>query len=79
MFTLMFWKQTAERAAKTAGQFGVAALGAVVFTNAREMFNGFALVGFAMLTGAVLSLLTSLASISVGDKGTPSLVSAEEG
>jgi hypothetical protein len=77
MFTLLFWKQTAERAVKTAGQTGVLALGTVVFTNVEQVISAASLVGLGMLFGAVLSVLTSLASINIGDSGTPSLVSAE--
>jgi len=78
MFTLLFWKQTAERAAKTAAQFGVTALGTVVFTNVEQVISAVQLVGFGMLFGAILSALTSIASISIGDKGTPSLIPGEE-
>lgn len=70
MFTLAFWKAAAERAAKTAGQVGLLVAGADL-VNALD-FDWLRLLGF-MLGGAVLSLITSLASAKVGYAG-PSLV-----
>jgi hypothetical protein len=71
MFSKLFWKDTFERAVKTAAQFGIGALGADfvnIFTLTWESFAG------ALGAGAVLSLLTSLASGYVGPKDSPSLV-----
>lgn len=77
MFTVVFWKLAAERALKTAGQMGVLALGTVAFTNVEQVISAGKLVGLGMLFGAVLSILTSMASVNVGDKGTPGLISEE--
>lgn len=74
MFTLLFWKQTAERALKTAGQFGVVSLGTVAWTDVDQVISGGKFVGLGMLFGAGLSVLTSLASANIGTPGTPSLV-----
>lgn len=77
MFTLLFWKQAAERALKTAGQFGVLAIGTVAFTNVEQVIPTGKAVGLSMLFGAALSVLTSMASVNIGGKGSPSLVSEE--
>jgi uncharacterized membrane protein len=77
MFTTRFWQATAERAVKTAAQFGLTAWGAVTFTKVGEVVNTGIALGLALLFGAVLSVLTSLASINVGVKGTPSLLPKE--
>ena len=74
MFTSRFWKGALERAGKTAAQFALGALGATVFTSVGEVVGTGQAVGFAALFGAIASLLTSVASIDVGDKGTPSLI-----
>lgn len=74
MWTKKFWQKAAERAVKTAGQFGVGALGMTVFTNVDQVVNGGALVGFAMLFGGVSSVLTSMASIPFGPEDSPSVV-----
>lgn len=71
MFTKRFWVETAERAAKTAGQAFLLAVGA-------DQLNVLAgdwptLLGFAA-GGAVLSVATSMASVKVGPEGTPSVV-----
>ena len=71
MFTADFWKRAAERAVKTAAQSAILVWGG-------DQVNAFTanwgdVAGFA-LGGAVLSLLTSLASAPFGDKGKPSLV-----
>jgi|GEM_PF-5381881 len=74
MFTASFVKSAAERALKSAGQFGAGAWGLTVFTSVDQIINAFALVGAAIVYGAGISILTSLASAEVADKGTPSLV-----
>ncbi|HEX6969094.1 MAG TPA: holin [Micromonosporaceae bacterium] len=72
MFTVRFWRQAAERAVKSAAQ---AALGLWV---GAEVFNAWdadwAKAGGVALGGAVLSLLSSLASGGVGQPGSPSAV-----
>jgi hypothetical protein len=74
MMSTRFWRETAERAAKTAAQAALLVLGA-------DQLNALSadwaqVVGFAA-GGAVLSVLTSIASSRVGDP-TPSLVPQEE-
>ncbi len=69
MFTTKFWKRAAERAAKTAGQSAILAIGADqlnALTADWETVAGFA------LGGAVLSVLTSLASLKIGPADDPS-------
>ncbi len=78
MWTAKFWKKTAERAGKTAAQFALGALGATVFTSVGEVVGTGQAVGFAALFGAIASVLTSVASIDIGDKGSPSLVAGGE-
>ena len=72
MFTLIFWQATAERAVKSfaqalAAMFGTGGVGIldVAWTTSLSV---------AGMT-ALLSVLTSLSSIKVGDVGMPSLVS----
>jgi len=78
MFNTTFWKDATERALKSAGQFGLGALGAVVFTSVDQVVNGGALVGLAIVYGAAASYLTSIGSANIGEKGTPSLVKTSE-
>jgi hypothetical protein len=74
MFDLFFWRESAERATKTAAQALILAVGA------SEGFDLFALdwrnaIGVAA-GGFVLSILTSLASAPFGGewaKGSPAL------
>lgn len=75
MFSKDFWLRTLERALKSAAQFGLIAWGATVWTAVGEVVTTASAVGLAVLFGFGLSVLTSVASIGVGDKGTPSLVS----
>lgn len=74
MFTAAFWKDAAERAAKTFGQAAIAVLTAgatgVMDADWGKTFSVGALA-------AVVSVLTSLISSGVGDEGTASLVSKE--
>lgn len=69
--TKAFWMATAERAVKSFGQGVVAALGA------DQLIDAFALDYVALLgAGAgmgLLSVVTSLGSAAVGEKGAPSL------
>lgn len=78
MFTAKFWKDAAERAGKTAAQFGLGAWGVTAFTAVGDVVPVAQATGLAMLFGAGLSVLTSVGSIAVGDKGTPSLLSGGE-
>ncbi len=71
MWSKEFWRDAAERAAKTAGQFGVGALGG----QAISLFElDFLQVLGVMAFGAVLSVCTSVASIKVGKAGVASLL-----
>lgn len=72
MFTLKFWRDTTERAIKTAAQ------SVLVGLSIGEGFNAFNVdarlaLGFAA-GGAFFSLLTSLASAPFGTPDSPSLV-----
>jgi hypothetical protein len=81
MWTTTFWRQTAERAAKTTAQaailaFGLTDPGAVGFD---ALAADWAAVGSFAAGGAVLSVLTSIASARVsGDPDSPSLVATRE-
>lgn len=72
MFTTKFWKQTAERAAKSAAQ------ALVVYWTGSEVFNAWSAdwpqAGGIALGAAVLSLLTSVISAPAGEPESPSLV-----
>ncbi len=71
MFTKSFWTAAVERAIRTVAQ----ALVAVIAATSFDWFSADwrAIAGTA-LTAGVLSLLTSIASAGIGDKGTPSLI-----
>ena len=76
MFTVPFWRAAAERAVKTAAQSLI-----LVWPVADGALNLWQIdpaeaVGIAV-GGALLSLLTSLASGRVGDRGSPSLSRSE--
>lgn len=75
MFTLVFWKATAERAIKTFAQ------SIILVWGADEMFNLWeANVGEALGVGAggfVLSVLTSVASGAATGTSGPSLTNSE--
>lgn len=70
MWSSSFWKATAERAIKTFAQTLVAS-GIVVGVAGWDKWSA-ALIAAAI--AAALSIITSVASIGLGDKGTPSLV-----
>lgn len=72
MFSKAFWKAALERAVKSAAQFGLAAWGSVVFTDVGDVTTVAPAVGWAVVFGAGLSVLTSVASAPFGDEG-PSL------
>lgn len=76
---LKFWEESAERAIKSAAQFALLViLGTGMAGVADETVNAFTVswmpVLGAFIGGAVISVLTSVISYSIGDKGTPSLV-----
>lgn len=75
MWTMAFWKDASERALKTAAQ---ALLSLWVVGGAFNILTvswGPALG--VSLGAAVVSLLTSVVSSGVGDKGTASLISTD--
>ena len=71
MFTSSFWKSTAERAIKTVAQALIAVLAATTFDWFTADWQ--AIAGTAVTAG-LLSLLSSIASAGIGDKGTPSVI-----
>ena len=77
MFTKAFWKAAAERAVKTAAQTGLVAWGATTFTEVGQVVPTLEAVGLASLSGAILSLLTSVGSDAVTKQDGPSLTDAE--
>lgn len=70
MFTVMFWRSTAERAVKTAAQSAVAAIGTTAVVQSLD----WAVVGGTSAVATLLSVLSSIASASVGDEGSPSAI-----
>jgi hypothetical protein len=74
MWTKKFWKDAAERAVKTAAQFGMGAWGVTMFTTVGDVVPVAEATGLAMLFGAGLSILTSLGSSVVGDRQSASLL-----
>ncbi|MFV8169807.1 holin [Mycolicibacterium peregrinum] len=75
IYTIQFWKDAGERALKSAAQGAILALGGGA-TNVLAL-DWLTLAGAAG-GGALLSLLTSIASAGVANKGTASLSSAVE-
>ncbi|WP_236732129.1 holin [Mycolicibacterium peregrinum] len=75
IWSLTFWKDAAERALKSAAQAATLALGGDVFNAWTVDWKTAA--GIA-LGGAGLSLLTSIGSAGIANKGTASLSSAVE-
>lgn len=72
IFTVLFWKATAERAIKSAAQGAATAWGLATFTAFGEVIPVAQATGLAALSMGVLSVLTSLASAQIGNDG-PSL------
>lgn len=72
MFKRQFWKETFERAVKTAAQLAAAGLGAQA-AGILDM-TGLQAVGAGALTGFVLSVLTSVASAPLGPEDSASVV-----
>lgn len=76
MFQRAFWKATVERAIKTAAQAALLAIGAAEGFDVFDL-DWSRLVGFAG-GGALLSVLTSIATSAVGGTPSPSLVPEAE-
>lgn len=73
MFTTQFWKEALERALKTAAQTAILAWG--VGDQVLNLFTAdLVLIGQFAVSGAVLSILTSVASAPFSQKDSPSLV-----
>lgn len=75
MWTVKFWRETAERAIKTAAQ---AALAFFVIGQTDLMSLDWLVVLSGAGVAAIASILTSLASSPFGTPGTPSLVQGGE-
>lgn len=73
MWTLAFWKATAERATSTAAQSALLVIGADQFSIISVSWLE---VGGFAAGGAVLAALKSLVAAGIGN-GSPSLTSAE--
>lgn len=73
MFTVVFWKGTAERAAKSAAQALILFWG--LGDGLLSLWSVSPVDSLGIAAGAVvLSLLTSILSIGAGPVGSPSLV-----
>lgn len=69
-----FWRQALERAIKTAAQTGVLALGGDIVNKVPSLPDNPSVLLGALAGGALLSLLTSMATAGVGPKDDPSAV-----
>lgn len=74
MWTVSFWKQTLERAIKTAAQSG-AAFFVVGTTGVADV--DWATIGGICVVAAIASVLTSVASTPFGQADSPSLVKVD--
>jgi hypothetical protein len=72
MFTLAFWKDAAERAVKTFAQSLLALLTVGATITSIDWVSALEISA----TATVLSLLTSVVSLPIGNSGTASLVKA---
>jgi hypothetical protein len=75
LFTRQFWADAVERAIKSCAQAITLAIGGGV---ANILTVDWQVLGGAGLTGAVLSLLTSIGSAGIANRGTASLTNAVE-
>ena len=81
VWTKLFWKQALERAIKSGAQvvvlvLGVDVVGGGIGIDIRNL--DFLLLSASFGGGALLSILTSLVSVNVGQKDSPSLVETTE-
>lgn len=75
MFSVQFWKDAFERAVKSAAQAALLAYGGdALDVWSLDWKTAVGVVG----SGALLSVLTSLGSIALGNSGTASLTAAVE-
>lgn len=72
MFNARFWRLAFERAVKTAAQSLILGAGLGEGFNAFEV-DWMLAAGFAV-GGFVLSLLTSIATVKIGETGSPSAI-----
>ncbi len=72
MFAWRFWRETIERGVKSGAHAVILALGASEVLNLFTM--DFGLLLGAAGAGALLSVLTSLSTVSVGAPGSPSAI-----
>lgn len=72
MMSWRFWRETIERGVKSGAQAVILALGA---SEGLDLFTmDFGLLVGAAGAGALLSVLTSLATVGVGASGSPSAI-----
>lgn len=71
--TQAFFVDMAERAIKTAAQAAIASIGAAGVMGDVNWL----VVGSTTLLATILSVLTSIASIGIGDEGTASVLTTE--
>lgn len=71
----VFWRDTFERAIKTAVQSVLLAVAGA--TGADSFALDWQTIGVAALGGAVLSVITSIGSLPFGPAGSPSLVATD--
>lgn len=78
MFTWRFWRETLERAVKTAAQVPLTTWGVGEAGASMGLIDSFGLdwIGVASLAlgGAIVSVLTSLATLEIGEKQSPSAI-----
>lgn len=71
-----FWRQAADRAVRTAAQAGLLALGGDAANKLPDLLANPSILFAALGGGALLSVLTSLATGGIGPKDDPSVVAS---
>jgi len=75
MFTISFWQDASERAVKTFAQVIISIIGVTYMSSPYDLMNvNWLPVILAGLLGAIMSIITSLASSKVGDSSSASLL-----